>query len=604
MGEYNDKDLFEEQKVDESKLNEIEGIKEFESDNNFEPKDEEEEGDTEIINNFEPNNESENDFKNNTDYFKPNDEMINKIFLTKETDEKLDHRIHVSKIEKKNCNKNSGNNENEKLKKIYNENPKRIFKDNDFLLKIKEHIKKINWKYISNNWTIKTRINQYSEYKEKVLDPFKDCSNDNPLYRHKRWLETIYNNKEFKLNDRLLSQICNVNPSVIGKWRKKYNIPTQPWGEGEWIHNRSGRKYVRTPINYNHPELKNSDYRLEHIYIMEKHLRKHPELKISKKVLIDGKYLKMGCEIHHINQNPQDNRLKNLWVYETKKKHANGELSLRSALKDLISTNLVEFKKGRYSINKDFKKLSDKPFNTKEKNQFVNYQELNLVKDEIKKLDWNKISNNWNVKIKKNQFEETTITVNPYKNCSEQNPLYRHKLWIQTIIKNEKFNLTDSRLGELCGISKDKARYWRERVHEIEGKKTWGYDRIVDKSDGRIWVKVPKNYENPIVNKEDNHRKFMLEHRYIMETYLRNHPELNISRKCLKDGKYLKSESQVHHINLNFQDNRIENLWVFENVKEHKKATRSLYNLVENLLSRKLLLFDNGKYYIKKSNSH
>ena len=83
-----------------------------------------------------------------------------------------------------------------------------------------------------------------------------------------------------------------------------------------------------------------------------------------------------------------------------------------------------------------------------------------------------------------------------------------------------------------------------------------------------------------------------------MEQYLAKHPELEISKKCLIDGKYLKSDSQVHHINLDFQDNRIDNLWVYETDKEHRKARNSLYNLANDLLTRKLIRFKDGKYYI------
>ncbi|MBA7592532.1 hypothetical protein ES708_34719 [subsurface metagenome] len=158
--------------------------------------------------------------------------------------------------------------------------------------------------------------------------------------------------------------------------------------------------------------------------------------------------------------------------------------------------------------------------------------------------------------------------------------------------------MTDSRLAKLCGFSRDTARYWRERVHKIKGKTEWGYERRVDDKDGRIWIKVPKDYDNPVVQKEDHHRRIMLEHRYVIEQYLAKHPELEISKKCLINGKYLKPEAQVHHINLNYQDNRTENLWVFNTDKNHKEATKSLYNLVEGLLTKELIGFKNGKYQI------
>jgi hypothetical protein len=222
---------------------------------------------------------------------------------------------------------------------------------------------------------------------------------------------------------------------------------------------------------------------------------------------------------------------------------------------------------------------------------------VNLVKEEIKKINWNSISNDWSVQVKKNQFVQKTIIVDPTQNCSEDNPLHHHKEWLQRIVGDNRFNLTDSRLAKLCGFTRDTARYWRERAHGIKGKTEWGYERRVDEADGRIWIKVPKDYANPIVQKEDHRRRDMLEHRYVIEQHLSRHPELEISRKCLIDGKYLKPEAHVHHINMNYQDNRIENLWVFETNKNHTDATKSLYNLVGELLTSRKIQFKDGKYY-------
>lgn len=61
----------------------------------------------------------------------------------------------------------------------------------------------------------------------------------------------------------------------------------------------------------------------------------------------------------------------------------------------------------------------------------------------------------------------------------------------------------------------------------------------------------------------------MLEHRFVMESYLAKHPELEISQKSLLNGKFLKPEYIVHHINLDTLDNRLENLWVCEEHKGH-----------------------------------
>ncbi len=555
---------------------------------------------------LEPENETEyiNEISNNKDNFKED------IDFEPLLEEQENSHNNFNKIEFEPSNEGdvkSTLNIN-KTEKFYNQNVRetlnnhKIKLDENFQLEeIRNKIKQINWIEISNNWTINYRVNQYSGIKQIKLNPYQDCSKNNPLYKHKEWLERIYTDKNLNLNDKLIGKICGVNPTVIGRWRKKHQIQTKIRGDG-WIDKRSGRIYVHVPKDYKHPELKpHKGVRLEHIYKMEKYLSKHPELEISRKCLIDGKYLKIGTEVHHVNFKPQDNRIENLWVYESKNKHAKGELTLYNTLKELIKSNQIQFKDGRYSINQNFD--NSKPNLTEsERNQHkdrhINYKDINLVKEEIKKIDWQAVSKDWTVQIKKNQFVQETISVNPMQECSEENPLYSHKEWVQQLFNDKRFNLTDSRLGKLCGISRDKARYWRDRVHKIKGKSEWGYERIVDKSDGRIWVKVPKDYGNPVVQKEDHHRRYMIEHRYIMEQYLAKHPELEISKKCLIDGKYLKTDAQVHHINLDYQDNRIDNLWVYESDKEHRKARNSLYNLANDLLTRKLIRFKDGKYYI------
>jgi len=683
---------------------------------------------------------------------------VRKIDPEKEPRNKIQHqKLNLltpsrNKIERSQLNTHSEPRNKIALPKLDRTPSIQNIKNDTFRLeKIKEEIKKIDWERISENWSITTRPNQYAEDKNVFLDPTKEVSKENPLYRHKEWLDKLYNNKNWKLNDKEIANLCGVHPSVIGKWRKKHQISRKLQGEGRWTDKRSGRVYIRVPQDYNHPELakrpgSKSTYRLEHIYNIEKYLSRHPELELSKKYLVAGKYLKIGTkvnyinqdsktntvgnlkinnnivklvereknlrrekvinktnlnlkdgkypmnssqnnsknkqvekdinrgmkprqirkeihkkgyraritmpkdynhpeltpnrnnryerlvhtvkmerllannpglelskkyliqgkylrtgiEIHHINQIGKDNRIKNLWIYESKKEHAKGELTLYEGLKTLVGTNQILFKNGKYFLNPDIDPLKTNPSELgleRKRDININYKDINLVKEEIKKIDWNSISNHWSVQVKKNQFVQKTVKVDPTQNCFKDNPLHHHKEWVKRILSDNRFNLTDSRLAKLCGISRDTARYWRERVHGIKGKTEWGFERRVDDKDGRIWIKVPKDYANPVVQKEDHHRRIMLEHRYVIEQHLAKHPELEISKKCLINGKYLKPEAHVHHINLDYQDNRTENLWVFENVKEHSAVTKSLYDLVEELLKSGKIWFKEGKYH-------
>lgn len=115
------------------------------------------------------------------------------------------------------------------------------------------------------------------------LNPFQDCSPENPLYMHKEWVEKIYFDKDFQMTDEKFAKLCNITKNAAYYWRKKkHNIKGKDeWGEGRWIDNRSGRIYIRVPKDYNHPQLKLEKgrkrfYRPEHIYKMEKYLSEHP----------------------------------------------------------------------------------------------------------------------------------------------------------------------------------------------------------------------------------------------------------------------------------------------------------------------------------------
>ncbi len=87
---------------------------------------------------------------------------------------------------------------------------------------IKGEIRNFDWKNVSNNWVIK-----YNN-KEIQLDPTKDPSKENPLYRHKDWLSTVYNNETWNLTDTQLAKISGISHQTICRWRRKYCILTKP----------------------------------------------------------------------------------------------------------------------------------------------------------------------------------------------------------------------------------------------------------------------------------------------------------------------------------------------------------------------------------------
>ncbi len=462
---------------------------------------------------------------------------------------------------------------------------------------IKEEIRNINWDNITKDWTIKQRKNQYPAY-EIQLDPKQDCSRTNSLYRHKKWLETVYNNKDLKLTDQKISKICGVHPVTIQNWRKIHEIPAKNWTNGRWV---EGKGYVKfyMPEGYLHPELvpqKGRNVRFEHVIVMEKYLSEHPKLEWSKKYLIDGKYLKMGTIVHHINFKKSDNRLENLWLYENIESHKKVERILNECFRDLIKLNQIGFKNGKYYLNTNFdsRKLSSSEIKEILKPRFINpYKDINLVREDIKKINWKELSDDWIAKIGKNQHSEKEILLDPYSDCSDENPLYLHKHWVDRLVHDKKFNLTQRRLAKLCGVDRGVIYYWSKVKHNInmENEKR-GFGKY-QHSAGRIWMRIPEDYGNPIAKKN---KGWLYEHRYILERYLAENPELDWSKKYLIDGKYLRSECIVHHINFDPLDNRLENLWICENKIEHRKLETSLTSIVDDLLRSNFIAFRNGKY--------
>ncbi|MHA2397506.1 MAG: HNH endonuclease [Promethearchaeota archaeon] len=469
------------------------------------------------------------------------------------------------------------------------------------LNKIKEYLKQANWSDISEDWKIQVYVGR--GYKEITLNPYQDCSKSNPLYKHENWLKWVYTNKELNLNDISIAKICgNISNKTIGNWRERFGIPRKEIGN----YIKNGYRFLYMPKDYKHPEFNPTGdkriYRPEHIVVMENHLNKvlkseelsrHPCLIKND----DNYYILNGSIVHHINHNRKDNRIENLWLYKNKSEHNNSNIN--ECLRDLIKLNQVSFSEGNYYVNYDY---NYRKLNLEKKNEILkqktlnNYEDLDKVRNAIKNMDWSGMD--WNIEYKiRNNAPIEKIQLNPKEDCSKKNPLYRHKGWIERIVRDKRFNLTDRRLGELCGISERTARRYRKEKHEIPAIYR-GIDRYIGgNSLGKkiIYVKLDKSYGNPFAIEKANSIQ-MREHRYIMEKHLAQEPELN--KDYLVNGKYLKSECNVHHINLDKLDNRLENLYPCKNASDHNTVHLSLIKLIDEMMKSSLIVFDNGKYLL------
>jgi len=269
----------------------------------------------------------------------------------------------------------------------------------------------------------------------------------------------------------------------------------------------------------------------------------------------------------------------------------------------LIKLNQILFRNGTYYINQDldYKNLRSEIINKAfEYTKVQTWENIEEIRQEIKKIDWTKFSVNWDLEHGgwNNQFgkrESGILKLDPYSDCSLQNPLYKHKQWVERIINDTRFNMTDLRFAELCNISESTAYSWRWEKFNIHMLNRGQYRLIVDNEIHRgVFIKLPDSYNNPYAIEKVNSNA-MPEHRYIIERYFSQKIISQKYSEYLLDNKYLKPEYDVHHINLDPFDNRIENLWVTD---DHNGIHANLRSLVQPLLEYNYLFFGGGEYFL------
>ncbi len=180
--------------------------------------------------------------------------------------------------------------------------------------------------------------------------------------------------------------------------------------------------------------------------------------------------------------------------------------------------------------------------------------ELEIIKEEIRHLEWDE-NINWVIQInhglrlpikEKPKFRIETIYLNPCKECSIKNPLYKHKEWLERIYKNKKWNLNDSLIGKICRVNKTTIR-----KHRIKFK-------IKTKNKlHKGWFIDSKGYKQIMINGG----KFIPEHILIMIQYLKNNLDTTLTKKYLVRVGYdykLIDSAIVHHINYVKLNKRIE----------------------------------------------
>lgn len=127
-------------------------------------------------------------------------------------------------------------------------------------------------------------------------------------------------------------------------------------------------------------------------------------------------------------------------------------------------------------------------------------------------------------------------------------------------------------------IWKKKHPYQLRGRTQLKGEKSpsWRGGRIIDDM-GYIRI---KKHDHPFRNCDN----YILEHRLVMEEWLREHkPNSNLLIGV--DGiKYLKPKTVVHHIDLNRSNNNIKNLICFKNSIEHRSFHNKLSSFYEQFV--------------------
>jgi hypothetical protein len=119
-------------------------------------------------------------------------------------------------------------------------------------------------------------------------------------------------------------------------------------------------------------------------------------------------------------------------------------------------------------------------------------------------------------------------------------------------------------------------------------------------------AKFTENFLNSIRLKHQGFKKRSINGYILVKDY--NHPNKNSHNDVFEHIKTMSNIIKrpirkgeiVHHINFIRDDNRRINLYLYRNISEHGKCTKSIFRLVKCLLENKIIFFKRGEYKMNK----
>lgn len=487
---------------------------------------------------------------------------------------------------------------------------------------IKEYLRKIEWKSSSNNWIVLHREHHTYPYKEILLDPHKDPSNENPLWKHEIWLKRVYSDENYNFSDNIISRITGISRITVKKYRLKFNIRYN-------YYNTTQKPKLSEKLIEKREKIRNFNWKINTDWMIP--VGNHGDLLI----LNPNEY----CS-------PENPLYKHkVWlkrVYEDEELDLNGvEIAKICGLKDQkpISSwrkrlGIPKKRKGVY-INTQGQKVVLTP------NTYTHPQRGRVHKRAEHKLIMERYLNK---SLSRRQLETHPDLIQGWlgeevyfyikKNCH-----VHHINYVGTDNRIENLYLFSSNrehglvvnelhqclsiLIKLQQIFFKEGRYFLSQDFDcrqldrddIRGK--LNLDPVINHSLPRLYYKqrnafnvaMPASYNNPFISpKKGMNYVYMYEHRFIIEQYYRTLlrkeiklPEEDIeyqkAQEFLNPQGFLKTKALVHHVNFDSRDNRISNLYVC-NISEHRLCHGSIYQSVERLLDMGLIYFCNGKYFL------